>query len=48
MEDVYGHFFDFILINQDLDRAYDELLEEINRLEVEAQWIPKHWVDSFM
>lgn len=46
MEDKYGHFFDFILVNQDMDRAYDELLEEINRLEVEPQWVPIQWVDS--
>lgn len=46
MEDKYGHFFDYILVNQDMDRAYNELLEEINRLEVEPQWVPIQWVDS--
>ncbi|XP_046370453.2 protein PALS1-like isoform X2 [Haliotis rufescens] len=48
MEDIYGHYFDYILVNQDLNRAYDELLQEINRLEIEPQWIPKPWVDTFM
>ncbi|XP_061173738.1 protein PALS1-like isoform X1 [Saccostrea echinata] len=46
MEEKYGHFFDYILVNQDMDRAYSELLGEINRLEVEPQWVPLQWVDS--
>jgi len=45
MEDKYGHFFDFILVLSDTDRAYDELLVEINRIEVEPQWVPSHWVE---
>ncbi|XP_048734647.2 protein PALS1-like isoform X3 [Ostrea edulis] len=46
MEEKYGHFFDYILVNQDMDRAYSELLSEVNRLEVEPQWVPLQWVDS--
>jgi guanylate kinase len=44
MEESFGHFFDLIIVNYDLDRAYDELLSAINRLEVEPQWVPAHWV----
>ena len=44
MEDGYGHYFDMIIVNQDLDRAYDELLAEINRLELEPQWVSIAWV----
>jgi MAGUK p55 subfamily member 5 len=44
MEEAYGQYFDMIIVNQDLDRAYDELLAEINRLEVEPQWVPIQWV----
>lgn len=44
MEDTYSHYFDMIIVNQDLDRAYDELLAEINRLELEPQWVPVQWV----
>ena len=44
MEDNFGHYFDMIIVNQDIDRAYDELLAEINRLELEPQWVPFHWV----
>ncbi|XP_041353631.1 MAGUK p55 subfamily member 5-like isoform X2 [Gigantopelta aegis] len=46
VEDVYGHLFDYILVNMDIDRSYDELLREINRLEMEPQWVPKHWLDA--
>ncbi|KAK3092558.1 hypothetical protein FSP39_004425 [Pinctada imbricata] len=46
MEDRYGHYFDFILVNSDMDSAYEELLAEINRLEVEPQWVPIQWMDS--
>jgi len=44
MENNHGHLFDTVIGNQDLDRAYDELLEEINRLEVEPQWVPTSWI----
>ena len=43
MEETYGHYFDFIIVNFDDARAYDELLTEINRLEVERQWVPAIW-----
>ena len=46
MEDRYGHYFDYILVNSDMDRAYEELLSEIDRLEVEPQWVPVHWMTS--
>ncbi|XP_021368911.1 MAGUK p55 subfamily member 5-like [Mizuhopecten yessoensis] len=46
MEDKYGHLVDFILVNSDMDLAYEELLKEINRIEVEPQWVPAHWLTS--
>ena len=44
MEDNFGQYFDFIIMNYDTDRAYDDLLREINRLEVEPQWVPAQWL----
>ena len=44
MEENFGHYFDLIIVNFDLDRAYEELLHEINSLEVEPQWVPSQWV----
>ncbi|XP_045167365.2 protein PALS1-like isoform X2 [Mercenaria mercenaria] len=43
MEDKFGHFFDYVLVNTDMDKAFDELLNEINRIEVEPQWVPITW-----
>ncbi|KAG0711456.1 MAGUK p55 subfamily member 5 [Chionoecetes opilio] len=44
MEEQYGHYFDLIIINQDVDRAYHQLLQEINMLEREPQWVPAAWL----
>ncbi|CAG9856278.1 unnamed protein product [Phyllotreta striolata] len=44
MEEKYGHFFDLIIINNDTERAYHQLLNEINSLEREPQWVPAAWV----
>ena len=43
MEDKYGHFFDYVLVNTDMDRSYEELVAEINRIEVAPQWVPVAW-----
>ena len=44
MENKYGHFFDFIINANDIYGAFNDLLEEINRLEVEPQWVPSEWL----
>lgn len=44
MEDKFGHFFDYFLVNTDMDKAFDELLTEINRIEIEPQWVPVAWL----
>ncbi|XP_059484052.1 protein PALS1 isoform X2 [Neocloeon triangulifer] len=46
MEDRYGHFFDMVIINNDTERAYQQLLNEINELEREPQWVPATWVKA--
>ncbi|KAL1505864.1 hypothetical protein ABEB36_005323 [Hypothenemus hampei] len=46
MENKYGHFFDMIIINNDTERAYHDLLCEINSLEREPQWVPAAWIKS--
>ncbi|KAG5876450.1 hypothetical protein JTB14_031135 [Gonioctena quinquepunctata] len=46
MEEKYGHFFDLIIINNDTERAYHQLLNEINGLEREPQWVPAAWAKS--
>lgn len=44
MEDAYSHYFDMIIVNQNLEQAYEELLTEINHLELQPQWVPLQWV----
>jgi len=46
MEDKFGHYFDMIIINNDTERAYHQLLSEINSLEREPQWVPATWVKT--
>lgn len=43
MEARWGHLFDMIILNNDTERAYDQLLAEINSLEREPQWVPANW-----
>lgn len=42
MEARWGHLFDMIIINNDTERAYHQLLAEINSLEREPQWVWLH------
>lgn len=44
IEEVYGHYFDIVIINSDLTRAYEQLIHEINTLEREPQWVPAAWL----
>ena len=44
MEDNYGHYFDQIIVNTDLERTFDELIKAINELESKPQWVPVRWV----
>lgn len=44
MEEVYGHYFDMVIVNGDEDRTYSQLVAEVNRLEREPQWVPGAWL----
>lgn len=44
IEFFYGHFFDETITNSDLDTAFEQLVECINRSENEAMWAPASWV----
>ena len=46
MEEQFDHYFDLIIINQDVESAYQRLLHEINMLEREPQWVPAVWLDK--
>ncbi|XP_074601259.1 MAGUK p55 family member stardust [Brevipalpus obovatus] len=46
IEARFGHYFDKVLPITDIDRAYQELLREINALEREPQYIPSIWSET--
>ncbi|XP_055700690.1 protein PALS1 isoform X3 [Phlebotomus papatasi] len=46
MEARWGHLFDMIIINNETERAYHQLLTEINSLEREPQWVPASWLHN--
>ncbi|XP_049586170.1 MAGUK p55 subfamily member 6a isoform X1 [Syngnathus scovelli] len=41
---AYSHFFDLVIYNDNLDKAFDQLQEAVERLLVEPQWVPVSWV----
>ncbi|KAL7992347.1 hypothetical protein Chor_016603, partial [Crotalus horridus] len=44
MEQNNGHYFDTAIVNSDIDKAYQELLRLINKLDTEPQWVPSSWL----
>eukprot|EP00112_Aurelia_sp_Birch-Aquarium-sp1_P009072 Seg2018.3 transcript_id=Seg2018.3/GoldUCD/mRNA.D3Y31 product="MAGUK p55 subfamily member 5" protein_id=Seg2018.3/GoldUCD/D3Y31 len=43
MDINYGHYFDHQITNQNLDKAYTELLQLVNFIETQPQWMPIAW-----
>ena len=41
---LYGHFFDEEIVNEELEDAFDELVESVTRSETESLWAPSAWV----
>lgn len=46
LEFLYGHMFDAVIVNDDLLRAFQELLHIIKLVETVPQWVPASWVAS--
>ncbi|XP_075068111.1 MAGUK p55 subfamily member 7 isoform X2 [Mixophyes fleayi] len=46
MEVQYDHFFDKVIINDDLTTAYNELKSTLARLETDSSWVPVSWLHS--
>lgn len=44
IEFLYGHYFDETIVNEDLDTAFEDLYEAVNRAENESIWAPASWV----
>ncbi|XP_016991837.1 MAGUK p55 subfamily member 7 isoform X4 [Drosophila rhopaloa] len=41
---LYGHFFDVELVNAELVNAFEQLVQNVQRLENEPIWAPSMWV----
>ncbi|KAG9345177.1 hypothetical protein JZ751_009720 [Albula glossodonta] len=41
---AYSHYFDLTIVNNNLDKAFEELQAAVNRLCTEPQWVPVNWV----
>ncbi|XP_036133017.1 MAGUK p55 subfamily member 7 [Molossus molossus] len=46
MESQYGHLFDKIIVNDDLNMAFKELKTTFDKLETETYWVPVSWLHS--
>ncbi|KAJ8410151.1 hypothetical protein AAFF_G00201320 [Aldrovandia affinis] len=44
MEQSFGHLFDAAIVNGDQDKAFQEVLRLINKLDTEPQWVPSSWL----
>lgn len=43
IEDKYAHYFDAVIINDDIVKASKQLLAVINELQSKPQWVPLNW-----
>ncbi|KAG7276025.1 hypothetical protein CRUP_004422 [Coryphaenoides rupestris] len=41
---AYSHYFDLTIVNDNLDKAFDQLQDEVERLCFQPQWVPVSWV----
>uniref|UniRef100_A0A8C9U4P9 MAGUK p55 subfamily member 6-like n=1 Tax=Scleropages formosus TaxID=113540 RepID=A0A8C9U4P9_SCLFO len=41
---AYSHYFDLTIVNNNLDKAFEELQAAVDRLCSEPQWVPVSWV----
>ncbi|XP_047465203.1 MAGUK p55 subfamily member 3-like isoform X2 [Mugil cephalus] len=44
MDECYGHWVDYVLVKEDPVSALAELQEALERVQMEAQWVPVCWV----
>ena len=46
IEELYGHFFDKIIRNVDMDKTYYELVASIEKVQNDEHWVPAAWLKS--
>lgn len=46
MENQYSHFFDLVIVNDDLASAFAKLRQALRKVEAETHWVPVSWTHS--
>uniref|UniRef100_A0A8C3YLL7 MAGUK p55 subfamily member 4 n=1 Tax=Catagonus wagneri TaxID=51154 RepID=A0A8C3YLL7_9CETA len=46
MESQFGQFFDYVIVNDNLQDACAQLLSAVQKAQEEPQWVPATWVSS--
>ncbi len=46
IEEIYGHYFDKIIRNADMDKTYLELYHTILQVQNEENWVPNSWLNQ--
>jgi len=44
LQQAYGHYFDLVIINNDIEETIRALQHSIERVSVQPQWVPVSWV----
>jgi calcium/calmodulin-dependent serine protein kinase len=44
LQQAYGHYFDLIIVNNDIEETIRTLQHSIERVSVQPQWVPVSWV----
>uniref|UniRef100_A0A8C4Q5V0 Guanylate kinase-like domain-containing protein n=1 Tax=Eptatretus burgeri TaxID=7764 RepID=A0A8C4Q5V0_EPTBU len=44
IQQTHGHYFDVTILNESLEETYKKLLQVLNRLTLDYQWVPVSWV----
>ncbi|CAF1045338.1 unnamed protein product [Rotaria sp. Silwood1] len=44
LQQAYGHYFDLVIVNNDIEETIRELQHSIERVSLQPQWVPVSWV----
>lgn len=45
LENNFGHLFDFVIVNDDISRATEELIKVAGSVSKDLKWVPAAWVE---
>ena len=45
IEELFGHYFDLVIINDDYEKSYKALTRKVEELNKEPQWVPIEWLN---